>query len=96
MKSLHLRIHVDLQGQVTFKIPDEFVDQDIDLLVIFESLSSTNMEKLQPNSLQWPVDFFEKIAGSLPDFPAVESEGLFEMRESLKANRPCLVPFERT
>ena len=40
MRSLHIRAHVDKQGQVTFRMPPEFADQDVDLVVVFEPLKS--------------------------------------------------------
>lgn len=33
--------------------------------------------------LGWPTGFFERFAGSLPDFPDIESEGNFEVRAEL-------------
>ena len=34
-----------------------------------------------PASLEWPAGFFERFAGSLPDFPDIEPEGDYEARE---------------
>jgi hypothetical protein len=34
-------------------------------------------------ALGWPEGFFERFAGSLPDFPDLESEGNYELREEL-------------
>jgi hypothetical protein len=33
--------------------------------------------------LGWPKGFFERVAGSLPDFPDIEPEGTYEIREKL-------------
>jgi hypothetical protein len=33
--------------------------------------------------LGWPPGFFERFEGSLPDFPAIESEGDYEVRDDL-------------
>jgi len=35
------------------------------------------------DSLGWPEGFFERFAGSLPDFPDIEPEGNYEIREEL-------------
>ena len=38
MRTIHIRAHVDQQGQVTFRMPAELADQDVDLVVVFEPL----------------------------------------------------------
>jgi hypothetical protein len=83
MRSLHVRAHVDKQGQVTFKMRPELANQDVDLVVVFEPIKSTETGALQTASQGWPTDFFEEVAGSLPDFPEIEPEGDFEVREPL-------------
>src|SRR5690606_20908168 len=77
MRSLHIRVHVDKQGQVTFRMPPEFADQDVELVVVFEPLKSAEARG-------WPPGFFEEVAGSIPDFPEIDSEGEFEVRDSLQ------------
>ena len=34
-----------------------------------------------PEELGWPPGFFERFAGSLPNFPDIEPEGEYEVRE---------------
>lgn len=41
------------------------------------------LETAGTGSLGWPEGFFERFAGSLPDFPDVEPEGDYEIREEL-------------
>jgi hypothetical protein len=82
MRSLHVRVCVDKEGQVTFRMPKEFANQDVDLVVVFEPLKS--VEAAVPTSQGWPADFFEEVAGSIPDFPEIDSEGDFEVRDSLE------------
>jgi hypothetical protein len=43
---------VDKQGQVTFRMPPEFADQDVDLVVVFEALKPAEGE-------EWPPGFFD-------------------------------------
>ena len=76
MRTLQVRVHVDKDGQATFKMPREFADQEVELVVVFEPLKSAE-------GLGWPPGFFEQTAGSIPDFPEIESEGDFEMRDPL-------------
>ena len=82
MRSLHVRVHVDKEGQVTFRMPSKFANQDVDLAVVFEPLKSA--EGAVPTSQGWPAGFFEEVAGSIPDFPEIDSEGDFEVRDSLE------------
>ena len=84
MRSLHIRVHVDKEGQVTFGMPPEFVNQDVDLVVVFEPLKTTEAAVFMPASQGWPAGFFEEVAGSLPDFPEIDPEGDFEVREPLE------------
>ncbi len=41
------------------------------------------LERPGTGSPGWPEGFFERFAGSLPDFPDIESEGDYEVREAL-------------
>jgi hypothetical protein len=77
MRTLHVRVHVDKDGQATFRMPREFANQDVDLIVVFEPVKSAE-------GLGWPPGFFEQTAGSIPDFPEIESEGDFEVRDPLQ------------
>lgn len=82
MKSLQIRTQVSPQGQVLLEMPLELANQKIDLLIVFETVNG-NMEALIPtDALGWPRNFFTEIAGSMPDFPDIEDEGDFEVRES--------------
>ena len=82
MRSLHVRVHVDKDGQASFRLPKEFADQDVDLVVVFEVLKPA--EAAVPTSQGWPAGFFEEVAGSIPDFPEIDSEGEFEVRDPLE------------
>jgi len=41
------------------------------------------LEASGTGSRGWPEGFFEQLAGSLPDFPDIEPEGDYEVREGL-------------
>ena len=41
------------------------------------------LETVRRGSVGWPEGFIERFAGSLPDFPDVEPEGDYEVREEL-------------
>lgn len=68
---LRLETHVSDKGEVTIAVPEQYRDLDVSLLVEVSAKRRT-----------WPDDFFTKVAGSIPDFPDVESEGDFEQRKS--------------
>jgi hypothetical protein len=78
MRSLHIRVHVDKEGQAIFKMPLEFADQDIDLVVVFESLKSAE------TIVGWPPGFFERTAGAWQGEPLTrEPQGEYEERDPL-------------
>jgi len=39
-RTLHVRVHVDKEGQATFRMPREFAGQDVDLVVVFEPVKA--------------------------------------------------------
>ena len=42
------------------------------------------LETAQKALARWPEGFIERFTGSLPDFPDVEPEGDYEVREELR------------
>ena len=83
MRSLHIRAHVDKQGQVTFRMPSEFADQDVDLVVVFEPLKSA--EGACPLLRDGRPAFSRKSARQHSRFDAeIDSEGDFEVRDPLE------------
>lgn len=77
MRSLHVRVHVDKEGQATFRMPSEFADQDVDLVVVFEPLKSAEGQG-------WPPAFFEQTAGAWQGEPLTrEPQGEYEERDPL-------------
>jgi len=57
MRTLQVRVHVDKEGQATFRMPREFADQEVELVVVFEPVKSAE-------GLGWPPGFFEETAGA--------------------------------
>jgi hypothetical protein len=84
MRSLHLRAHVDAQGTLTLMMPPEMAGQDVDLVVVFEPVAPADITTPQTEAKGWPPGFFEEVVGSLPDFPEIEPEGDYEVREPLE------------
>jgi hypothetical protein len=79
MKSLHLRAHVDSQGQVTLTLPPEVADQEVELLVVFETVGGDQ------RPAAWPPGLYAATAGAWQGEPLHrEQEGSFEQRIELE------------
>lgn len=63
---------------VAVHVPAEFLH--LQVMVTVEPLAKKETE-LDPDA--WPPGYFEHYAGCLPDFPDIESEGDYEVREPL-------------
>ena len=62
---------------IEIRSPELPVGARVKVIVILESPAAAT------DALGWPADFFTRFAGSLPDFPDLESEGGYETREGL-------------
>ena len=60
--------------QVVFTNQTQLIQQAIKILLEQLGTADTN---------GWPIDFFEKTAGSIPDLPERESQGDYETRLEL-------------
>lgn len=80
MHSIQVTAHVDENGILKLRMPDELANSDVELVLVFQPRRTA-----QPAEARgWPPGFFEETAGSIPDFPDIEYEGDFEKRESLE------------
>lgn len=85
MKSLHLRVHVDAQGQVTLPLPADFANQDVDLVVVFSPVTMTATGTDAVTDSDWPPGFYEATAGAWQGEALVrDSEGNYEVRDPLE------------
>lgn len=80
MQSVTLRAYVGENGILRLEIPTDLSDTDVEVMVIFHPVN-TATEKKQSG---WTEGFFEKNAGSIPDFPDRESQGEYETRNELE------------
>jgi hypothetical protein len=64
-------------GVIEIRSPELPVGARVKVIVVLESPAPA------ADALGWPADFFTQFAGSLPDFPDLESEGGYEAREEL-------------
>jgi hypothetical protein len=77
MRSLHVRVHVDKECQVTFRMPLECANQDVNLVVVFEP-------PMLVEAVGWPPGFFEQTAGAWQGEPLTrEPEGEYEERDPM-------------
>ena len=82
METVKLRSHVGSDGMLKLEIPVNVRDADLDVVVKIE-IAASGLPAKTPEELGWPPGFFEATAGSIPDFPNIESEGDFEVRKPL-------------
>ena len=60
-------------------IPESFRHRRVEVLLI--ALDEIAIEAVDASG--WPVGFFERTFGSIPDFPEREPQGEYEQREEL-------------
>jgi len=65
-------------GLIEIRSLELLVGAPVEVIVLLETDDAGRDEPLG-----WPAGFFERFAGSLPDFPEPESEGGYEAREEL-------------
>lgn len=80
MQSFSLRAHVDEDGILKMELPTNLSDTDVEVVIVFHPVKTTT-GKVHPS---WPEGFFEKTAGSIPDFPDRASQGEYEVRDDLE------------
>ena len=69
-----MRAHTTPQGRLLLDLPTSLEDSDVDVTVTFQTPN-----EVPRDSLGWPIGFWQRFAGSIPDFPDivdVESEGV--------------------
>lgn len=65
-------------ASMVIQLPTEFLHHRVEITV--RPLEEKESD-LDPDA--WPLGYFEHYAGCLPDFPDIESEGDYEVREPL-------------
>jgi hypothetical protein len=63
-------------GVIEIRSPELPVGATAEVIILLEGPEAGRDE-----SLGWPAGFFERFAGSLPDFPDVDPEGEYEIRD---------------
>lgn len=83
MPSVTLYSHVGADGVLTLRPPAEFKDADVEVVVTIKPTTDDDLEALAQSN-GWPPGFFEQTFGSLKDFPEIDPEGDYEVREELQ------------
>jgi hypothetical protein len=84
MKSLHVRAHIDAHRIVTLTMPPEMVDQDVELVVMFEPVTPTQTTELPTEATGWLPGFLERTAGAWQGEPLTsESQSEYGERDPL-------------
>src|SRR5262245_33247050 len=67
MNSLKLRSRVGADGVLNLKVPVGVTDAEVEVVVVFQLVERGQSPKTS-EELGWPPGFFERTAGSIPDF----------------------------
>jgi len=77
------QIYQDTPSIIYISIPEELQHHPVE--VIIRALDdSTNSEIKETDANGWPIGFFERTFGSIPDLPEREFQGEYEERDSLE------------
>jgi hypothetical protein len=83
MQSLTLHTHVGKDGILKLETPIKFKDAEVDVVLVVNSSTVKSKTKTKKEK-DWPLGFFEKTFGSIPDFPDRAPQGEYEIREALE------------
>jgi len=67
MQIVHLRAHTTPQGRLQLDLSTSIEDSDVDVTVTVKSPNDSPRD-----ALGWPIGFWQRFAGSIPDFPDIE------------------------
>jgi hypothetical protein len=67
METVHMRAHTTSQGRLLLDLHTSLEDSDVDVTVTVQSPN-----EMPRDSLGWPIGFWQRFAGSMPDFPDIE------------------------
>jgi hypothetical protein len=81
MQSLTLHTRVGKDGILKLETPIKFKDTEVDVVLVVNTSTVKSKTKKEKD---WPLGFFEKTFGSIPDFPDRAPQGEYEIREALE------------
>ena len=84
MYSLHIRTQVDSEGHVHVALPTQYIDQLLDLVVVFEPVAEYHSPVAESQHSAWPPGLYEATAGAWQGEKLVrEPQGEYEVRDAL-------------
>ena len=81
MQSLTLHTRVGKDGILKLETPIKFKDIEVDVVLVVNTSTVKSKTKKEKD---WPLGFFEKTFGSIPDFPDRAPQAEYEIREALE------------
>ena len=67
METVRLRAHTNPEGRLLLDFLTSLEDSDVEVTVTVQP-----KDKTPRDALSWPIGFWQKYAGSMPDFPETE------------------------
>lgn len=74
MHSIKLRSHVGSDGILQLQVPVGHVDQELEVIVIYQTIPSKSSTPLEESS--WTAGLLERTAGSIPDLERPSQDAL--------------------
>ena len=79
------QIYQNTPSIIHINIPEELQNHPVEVIIIaLDSYVNKDIEIKETDSNGWPIGFFERTFGSIPDLAERESQGEYEERESLE------------
>lgn len=80
MQTMTLKARTDSEGLVKLEIPTDLADQDFEIVLVMQPLSSKPVD-----AMGYPIGYFEKTYGSFADEPLERDQPTeFEVRDELE------------
>ena len=67
----------------TINVPLEFRNRDVEVLILPIGKKNRPNNAVEVDANGYPIGFFERTAGSIPDFPEREPQPPYDVREEI-------------
>ncbi len=68
----------------TISISEELQNRSVEIIILSLDEKNGNVNSVEVDENGYPIGFFERPFGSIPDFPEREPQGEFEQREEFE------------
>jgi len=69
VETVHLNARTTTNGRLLLDVPTSLQNSEVEVTVIVSTIDESAKD-----SLGWPVGFWKKFAGSMPDFPDIADQ----------------------